>query len=111
MLTTVTERTREIGIRKAIGARRQEILHQFLIEAFLISGIGALVGIFIAVTLPVLTESLLRLLPIRGEVSIPVSWLSVLLAFTVSSATGLLFGYLPANKAAQLQPTESLRYE
>ena len=111
MLVTVTERTREIGIRKAIGARRQEILHQFLIEAFLISGSGALVGIAIAVAIPVLTEGLLRLLPIPGVVSIPVSKLSVLLAFTVSSATGLLFGYLPANKAAQLQPTESLRYE
>jgi putative ABC transport system permease protein len=111
MLVTVTERTREIGIRKAIGARRQEILHQFLLEAFLISGTGAVVGIVIAVVIPLLTESLLRVLPIPGEISIPVSWLSVVLAFTVSSATGLLFGYLPANKAAQLHPTESLRYE
>jgi putative ABC transport system permease protein len=111
MLVTVTERTHEIGIRKAIGARRQEILDQFLLEAFLISGTGAVVGIVIAVAIPLLTESLLRVLPIPGEISIPVSWLSVGLAFTVSSATGLLFGYLPANKAARLHPTESLRYE
>jgi putative ABC transport system permease protein len=110
MLVTVTERTREIGIRKAIGARRNEILQQFLIEAFLISGTGAITGIVIAVAIPVLTEGLLRLL-LPGDIRIPVSWVSVVLAFVVSSATGLLFGYLPANKAAKLQPTESLRYE
>jgi putative ABC transport system permease protein len=111
MLVTVTERTREIGIRKAIGARRKEILQQFLIEAFLISGTGAIVGILIAVLIPISVEGLLRLLPIPGNITIPVSWISVVLAFTVSSATGLLFGYLPANKAASLQPMESLRYE
>jgi putative ABC transport system permease protein len=111
MLVTVTERTREIGIRMAIGAQRKEILYQFLMEAFLISGSGALTGIAIAVTLPVLAQALLRLFPIPAEVTIPISWLSVLLAFVVSCSTGLLFGYLPANKAARLQPTESLRYE
>jgi putative ABC transport system permease protein len=111
MLVTVTERTREIGIRKAIGARRQEILYQFLIEAFLISGSGAVVGILIAVVVPFLIEGLLRLAEVPGNMSIPISWLSVLLAFVVSSATGLLFGYLPANRAAKLHPTESLRYE
>ncbi len=111
MLVTVTERTREIGIRMAIGARRKEILEQFLLEAFLISGTGAVVGILIAVLIPISAEGLLRLLPIPGNITIPVSWISVLVAFTVSSATGLLFGYLPANRAAALQPTESLRYE
>ncbi len=111
MLVTVTERTREIGIRMAIGARRTEILDQFLIEAFLISGTGAVVGILIAVLVPISAEGLLRLLPIPGKITIPVSWISVLVAFTVSSATGLLFGYLPANRAAGLQPTESLRHE
>ena len=111
MLVTVTERTREIGIRMAIGAQRKEILYQFLMEAFLISGSGALTGIAIAVALPVLAQALLRLFPIPADVTIPISWLSVLLAFVVSCSTGLLFGYLPANKAARLQPTESLRYE
>ena len=111
MLVTVTERTHEIGIRMAIGARRREILEQFLIEAFLISGTGAVVGILIAVLIPISAEGLLRLLPIPGNITIPVSWISVLVAFTVSSATGLLFGYLPANRAAALQPTESLRHE
>jgi putative ABC transport system permease protein len=102
----VTERTREIGVRKAIGAKRQEILYQFLIEAFLISGIGAAIGILIAVAIPVLVKPLLP-----EGINIPISWISVLIAFTVSCLTGVFFGYLPANKAARLQPTEALRYE
>ena len=106
MLVTVTERTREIGVRKAIGAKRQEILYQFLIEAFLISGIGAAIGILIAVAVPVLARPLLP-----EGIYIPISWWSVLIAFTVSCLTGVFFGYLPANKAASLQPTEALRYE
>ena len=111
MLVTVTERTREIGIRKAIGARRSAILYQFLIEALMISGTGALTGILIAVSIPVLINSLLRYFPVPEGVSIPVSWISVVLAFVVSCSTGLIFGYLPANRAAGLHPTESLRYE
>jgi putative ABC transport system permease protein len=111
MLVTVTERTREIGIRKAIGARRDAILYQFLTEAVLISGTGALIGIGIAVSIPVIINFLLRFFPEVGAVTIPVSWISVLLAFIVSCSTGLLFGYLPASRAANLHPTESLRYE
>ena len=106
MLVTVTERTREIGIRKAVGARREEILHQFLIEAVMISGTGALAGIAIAVSIPIVVRPLLP-----GNVTVPISWVSVLLAFLVSCLTGILFGYLPASRAARLQPTESLRYE
>ena len=106
MLVTVTERTREIGIRRAIGAPRREILYQFLIESFLISGAGAVAGILIGVSMPVLIQPLLP-----GNLRVPVSWLSVVVAFLVSSLTGIFFGYLPANKAAKLQPTESLRYE
>jgi putative ABC transport system permease protein len=106
MLVTVTERTREIGVRKAIGAKRQEILYQFLIEAFLISGIGAGIGILIAVAIPVLVKPLLP-----EGINIPISWISVVIAFAVSCLTGIFFGYLPANKAARLQPTEALRYE
>ncbi len=106
MLVTVTERTREIGIRKAIGAQHSEIMYQFLIEAFLISGTGAIAGILIGVSIPVLARPLLP-----GDLSVPVPWLSVVVAFSVSCLTGILFGYLPANKAAKLQPTESLRYE
>ena len=106
MLVTVTERTREIGIRKAVGARRREILSQFLIEATMISGSGSLMGIVIALLIPVIVRPLLP-----GNLRVPVPWMAVVLAFVVASATGLLFGYLPANKAARLQPTESLRYE
>jgi len=106
MLVTVTERTREIGIRKAIGARHKEILYQFLIEAILISGVGSVIGILIAVAIPVAVRPLLP-----GNLAVPVPVMSVVLAFIVACSTGLFFGYLPANKAARLQPTESLRYE
>jgi putative ABC transport system permease protein len=106
MLVTVTERTREIGVRKAIGARRQEILLQFLTEAFLISGIGSLLGVLIALAIPVIVRPFLP-----GNLRVPVPWLSVVVAFVVACSTGLFFGYLPADKAARLQPTESLRYE
>jgi putative ABC transport system permease protein len=110
MLVSVTERTREIGIRKAIGARRQEILYQFLMEATLISGSGALVGIAIAILIPSFITAIVSLLPVQG-IEIPISWLSVVLAFLVSCSTGILFGYLPASKAANLLPVESLHYE
>jgi putative ABC transport system permease protein len=111
MLVSVTERTHEIGIRKAIGARRQEILCQFLLEAILISGMGALIGIALAVGIPFVVEVLAQFLPVPGGLSISISWLSVVSAFIVSCATGVLFGYLPAKTAARLQPVESLRYE
>jgi putative ABC transport system permease protein len=106
MLVTVKERTREIGIRKAIGAARREILYQFLIEAFLISGGGAVIGILIGLAIPVAAQFFLP-----GNLRVPVSEASVVIAFVVSCSTGLFFGYLPANQAARLQPIESLRYE
>jgi len=111
MLVTVTERTREIGIRKAVGAPRSAILYQFLLEALMISGTGALAGIGLAVAVPLLINFLLSFFPVPADVGIPVSWISVVLAFVVSCSTGLLFGYLPASRAASLHPTESLRYE
>jgi putative ABC transport system permease protein len=111
MLVTVTERTREIGLRKAIGARPREILYQFLFEAILISSVGAVIGILVAVAIPLSVSVLARFLPLPAGLQIPVSWLSVLAAFVVSCATGVLFGYLPARTAAQLQPVESLRFE
>jgi putative ABC transport system permease protein len=106
MLVTVRERTREIGLRKAIGAPRREIMAQFLIEAFLISAGGAVLGILIGLIIPVAVQQLLP-----GNLRVPVSTWSVLLAFLVSSLTGLFFGWLPANQAARLDPVESLRYE
>ncbi|MFI5086828.1 MAG: ABC transporter permease [Terriglobales bacterium] len=106
MLVTVTERTREIGVRMAIGARRREIEWQFLIEAFIISGMGALVGIAIAIALPIG----LQLLLLNG-LYLPISWISVVVSLVVSCSIGILFGYLPARRAALLQPTEALHYE
>jgi putative ABC transport system permease protein len=106
MLVTVTERTREIGIRKAIGAAHREILYQFLVESFFISGGGAVIGILIGIAVPLIAQSFLP-----GNLRVPVSGLSVVIAFVVSCSTGLFFGYLPANQAASLQPVESLRYE
>jgi putative ABC transport system permease protein len=106
MLVTVRERTREIGVRKAIGAPRKEIMAQFLIEAFLISGGGAVLGILIGLAIPVAVQQILP-----GNLRVPISTMSVVLAFLVSSLTGLFFGWLPANQAARLDPVESLRYE
>ena len=106
MLVTVKERTREIGIRKAIGAPRRDILYQFLIEAFLISGGGAVLGILIGLAVPVAAQFFLP-----GNLRVPISPLSVVVAFVVSCSTGIFFGYLPANNASSLQPIESLRYE
>jgi putative ABC transport system permease protein len=106
MLVTVRERTREIGVRKAIGAPRKEIMAQFLIEAFLISGGGAVLGILIGLIIPVVVQQLLP-----GNLRVPVSTWSVVLAFLVSSLTGLFFGWLPASQAAKLDPVEALRYE
>jgi putative ABC transport system permease protein len=106
MLVTVKERTREIGIRMAIGASRREILYQFLTEAFLISGGGAVLGILIGLAIPVGAQFFLP-----GNLRVPVSEASVIIAFVVSCSTGLFFGYLPASQAARLEPVEALRYE
>jgi putative ABC transport system permease protein len=106
MLVTVRERTREIGIRKAIGARHREILYQFLLEALLISGFGSVLGILFAVAIQVIARLFLP-----AYISVGVPWESVVLAFLVSCSVGVFFGYLPASRASKLQPTESLRYE
>jgi len=111
MLVTVRERTREIGIRKAIGATQDAIRYQFLMEATAISGTGALAGISIGVAIPLLLRLFVKVIPGAEDIEVPVSWVSVVVAFVVSCSTGLIFGYLPANRAAQLEPTESLRHE
>ena len=106
MLVTVTERTREIGIRKSVGASRRTILAQFLIEAGLISGVGAVTGVVLAVITLVFVRSFIPV-----GVSLPVSGWSVVLALVVSSSIGVVFGYLPARRAADLQPVDALRYD
>jgi putative ABC transport system permease protein len=106
MFVTVTERTREIGLRKAVGARRMDIRHQFLLEAVMISTIGALAGILVGVAIPILAEPFLP-----GNLSVRFAWLSILIAFVVCCTVGIVFGYLPADRAAKLEPTEALRHE
>jgi putative ABC transport system permease protein len=104
MLATVTSRIREIGIRKAIGATNREIRFQFLSEAILISLIGGVIGIIIGLAIPFSVRFL-------TEYRIPISGLSAIIAIVVSSLVGILFGTIPATRAAQLDPVESLRYE
>jgi len=105
MLVTVTERTREIGIRMSVGASRRDVLQQFLLEAVLISLAGGLAGIVLGLAGPVSVN-----LFVEG-ITIPVSVASVVVAFGVSLLVGLVFGLLPASRASRLNPTEALRYE
>jgi putative ABC transport system permease protein len=105
MLVTVTERTREIGVRMAVGASRRDVLLQFLTEACLISIGGGLVGIVVGVAGP------LSVTLFVDNITVPISATSIIVAFGVSLAVGLVFGILPANRASQLNPTEALRYE
>jgi putative ABC transport system permease protein len=104
MLVTVTERTREIGVRLAVGAAPREILLQFLTEAIIVSLAGGSIGILLGVAIPSSVQ-------LFADVRIPISPVAILVAFGVSCLVGLVFGILPANRAAHLSPTEALRYE
>ncbi|MBI2940490.1 MAG: ABC transporter permease [Chloroflexi bacterium] len=108
MLVSVTERTREIGIRKAVGARWRDIMLQFLIESMVVSAVGGIVGIILGVAI----ARILAGLEFSGQ-ALPavVTADSVLTAFVVSAAVGLFFGIYPASRAARLHPIEALRYE
>jgi len=113
MLVSVTERTREIGIRKAIGAKRRDILKQFLIESMTISLMGGILGILLGVT----GAQLIPMLPIwkamssGGEWQSVISYESIVVSFVFSCAVGIFFGLYPALKASRLNPVEALRYE
>ena len=110
MLVTVTERTREIGIRKAIGARRGVILQQFLLESMFLSGLGGLVGILIGVGASLAGAAVLpQLVPDFPPPVVSVG--SVVLSFSISLLIGLVAGGYPANRAARLRPIEALRYQ
>ena len=104
MLVSVTERTREIGIRKAIGAKKKEILEQFLIESVLISFLGGGAGVLLGMGISEIVSNI-------GEWETIVSTKSILLAFGFSVGIGIFFGFYPANKAANMNPIEALRYE
>src|ERR1700761_1784325 len=105
MLVTVTERTREIGLRMAVGASRKEVMLQFLVESVLISLAGGSAGILLGLSLPLAVRVL------TTQVRVPISPISILVAFLVSFTVGVGFGLLPARRASQLNPTEALRYE
>ena len=105
MLVTVTERTREIGLRMSLGASRRNILEQFLTEAVIISLVGGVAGILIGISIPLAVRYFAE------DFAVPISWISIVVAFGVSLLVGLLFGLLPASRASRLNPTEALRYE
>jgi putative ABC transport system permease protein len=104
MLASVTERTREIGIRRALGARRRDIVTQFLVETVLLAGAGGVIGVLLGITIPyVVTQT-------AGMKTIITLW-SPMLAFGISALVGVVFGIYPALRAAQMDPVEALRHE
>ncbi len=104
MLTAVTERTREIGLRKAIGARKTDITTQFLTESVVLTLIGGAIGILLGVLISLGINYF-------GVIQTSISWIAIVLAFGVSACIGIVFGYYPARHAASLNPIEALRYE
>ncbi|HET8575220.1 MAG TPA: ABC transporter permease [Candidatus Paceibacterota bacterium] len=104
MLTTVTERTKEIGLRRAIGAKRKDIRTQFLLEAVVLTLLSGLIGVLVGAGIAFAMSHF-------GIVEAQVSLSAVILAFGVSAAIGIIFGYYPARRAAELSPIEALRYE
>jgi len=104
MLVSVTERTREIGIRMAVGARSKDVLYQFIIESIFISVLGGVIGIILGSIVSMLVGKF-------GGWPVVVTGNSIILSFAFSSAVGIFFGWYPARKAANLNPIDALRFE
>ena len=104
MLATVTERTREIGIRRALGAKRRDIITQFLVESVMLSGTGGVIGVMLGISIPFLVTYF------AGMRTIVTFW-SPLIAFSISALVGIVFGLYPAQRAADMDPVEALRHE
>jgi putative ABC transport system permease protein len=104
MLATVTERTREIGIRRALGAKRRDIIAQFLVETVVLSSAGGLLGVFVGLAIPWIVS-------VSSDIRTAVSLWSILLAFSIAVATGIVFGIYPARRAAMRDPIEALRHQ
>ena len=111
MLVSVTERTREIGIRKALGARESAIMRQFVIEAATTSALGGVLGIILGFGLSAVATTVIASVMPDTPITVSPSVAAVLIAFGVSAGIGIAFGYLPAKKAAVLNPIDALRYD
>jgi ABC-type antimicrobial peptide transport system permease subunit len=104
MLLSVTERTREIGIRRAVGAKSGDVMRQFLLEAVILSVGGGLLGIGVGAGASAMIAHLVRW-------STELSWVAIAMSFTISAAIGIVFGYYPAQQASRVTPMTALRYE
>ena len=111
MLVSVTERTREIGIRKALGAKERVILSQFVVEAATTSALGGVLGIVLGYIVSMAANRILPMISSDIDVTVSPSFNSIVVAFGISVGIGVLFGYLPAKRAARLNPIEALRYD
>ena len=111
MLVSVTERTREIGIRKALGAKERTILAQFVVEAATTSALGGILGIALGYVVSMAANRILPMLASGTDITVSPSFNSIAVAFGISVGIGVLFGYLPARRAARLNPIEALRYD